>query len=145
MNKLIEHANKEFQIAGWMDDNGNFDDEMQEMMCKHVLRLLEVFSDEEHSGSTAPYAVDLFSKLAMFEIITPLTGEDDEWQEVATGTYQNKRCSHVFKENGEVYDIQGKVFREPNGVCYTNKESRTPVTFPYIPETIYINVESSEV
>ena len=118
---------------------------MQEALCKHVLELLRVFADEGHSGSTAPYTVNMFKKLAMFEPLVPLTGEDWEWAEVSDGVFQNKRCSRVFKQadrfNGQAYDLDGRVFREPNGSCYTSKESRVPITFPYTPKTEYVDVK----
>jgi len=155
MSNYLNHAMNEFRAAGWLDEHGNFKDEMQEMMCHHVLKLLGVFDEEGHSGSSAPYAINLFSKLAKFEPIVPLTGEDWEWNEVSDNTYQNKRCSHVFKENGEAYDIDGKVFYdwvtrelEPDedgypGITrfksyFTCRESRVPVTFPYTPTTQYV-------
>ena len=147
MSNLESHAKMEFRAAGWLDDNGNYTDEMQEMICRHVLALLDVFSNEGHSGTTAPYAINLFSRLAKFEPIAPLTGEDWEWIEHDYGngvTYQNKRASHVFKdENGNAYDIEGKVFWEwampydgrepfePYKSYYTSRDSRVPVTFPY--------------
>lgn len=158
MTNLHNHAQNEFRAAGWTDDSGNFKDEMQQAICEHVLKLLKVFSDEGHSGSTAPYTVGLFKKLAMFEPIVPLTGEDWEWTEVSLGVFQNKRCSHVFKQadrfDGQAYDSNGIVFYdwcerpleedEPGfpGVRrfkshYTSKESRVPITFPYTPKTEY--------
>jgi hypothetical protein len=144
MSNLHKHALAEFRAAGWTDADGKFEDEMQEDICKHVLELLKVFSDEGHSGSTAPYTVNLFKKLAMFEPIVPLTGEDWEWHEPSPGVFQNTRCSRVFKQadrfNGQAYDIEGRVFREPTGACYTGAESRVPVTFPYTPMTEYVNV-----
>ena len=139
---LINHAREEFRAAGWTDENGQFNDEMQEMICNHVIELLKVFSDEGHSGSSAPYAINLFSRLAKFEPIAPLTGEDWEWNDTGHG-YQNKRASHVFKDyDGNCYDINGKVFwewsgtkEEPYKSYYTCRESRVPVTFPYkVPE-----------
>lgn len=144
MSNLHSHALAEFRAAGWTDADGKFNDEMQEDICKHVLELLKVFSDEGHSGSTAPYTVNLFKKLAMFEPIVPLTGEDWEWHEPSPGVFQNIRCSRVFKQadrfNGQAYDIEGRVFREPTGACYTGAESRVPVTFPYTPKTEYVDV-----
>ena len=144
MSNLINHAELEFRAAGWTDENGKFNDEMQEAICNHVLKLLEIFADEGHSGSTAPYTVDVFKRLAMFKPIAPLTGEDWEWTDVSEysgrATYQNKRCSSVFKEgkDGEAYDIDGKVFwewamyeGEPFKSYYGCRESRVPVTFPY--------------
>jgi hypothetical protein len=144
MSNLHKHALAEFRAAGWLDETGAYIDEMQGMLCEHVLTLLRVFSDEGHSGSTAPYTVNLFKKLAMFEPIVPLTGEDWEWHEPSSGVFQNIRCGRVFKQadrfNGQAYDIEGRVFREPTGACYTGAESRVPVTFPYTPKTEYVDV-----
>jgi len=153
MSNTQTHALTEFKAAGWLDDDGNYIDEMQEAICNHVLELIKVFSDEGHSGSTAPYTIDLFKKLAMFEPIVPLTGEDWEWTEIAremsgsnNGTvYQNKRCSRVFKDDDGAYDIDGKVFynwyTNENGKrfksYYTSRDSRVPVSFPYTPTTVY--------
>lgn len=150
MNNYESHAWMEFRAAGWVDENNKFNDEMQEAICKHVLKLLEVFTDEGHSGSSAPYAINLFQKLAKFEPVVPLTGEDWEWSEVSLygggPLYQNIRCSHVFKDANGAYDIDGIVWYdwhtdEETGEKYkshfTSRESRVPVTFPYVPKTEY--------
>lgn len=153
MSNLEKHALMEFRAAGWVDDKGVFVDEMQEMICDHVLNLLKVFSDEGHSGSTAPYAINMFKTLAMFEPLVPLTGEDWEWTLLDYGVdpkWQNKRCSRVFKDaDGNVYDIEGKIFWEWSGTKedpykshYTCRESRTPVTFPYKPTSVYVYRQS---
>jgi hypothetical protein len=149
MSNLINHAQSEFKAAGWMDDSG-YTDEMQGMICEHLLKLLQVFSDEGHSGSSAPYTINLFTRLAKFEPIAPLTGEDWEWHDTGHN-FQNKRASHVFKDyDGNCYDIDGKVFwewsRRPLDEdevgypgfrtyksYYTCRDSRVPVTFPYSP------------
>jgi hypothetical protein len=150
MSNYEKHALMEFRAAGWIDENGNYIDEMQEMICRHVLALLDVFDGEGHSGSSAPYAINLFSKLAKFDPVVPLTGEDWEWNEVSermgSKCWQNKRCSKVFKdEDGRAYDIDGKVFWEWSGTKedpykshYTCRESRVYVTFPYTPHTEYV-------
>ena len=151
MNNYQKHAMAEFRAAKWVDENGQYCDEMQQMICEHVLRLLDVFADEGHSGSSAPYATNLFSKLAKFEPVVPLTGEDWEWTEVSDGVYQNKRCSHVFKQkdrfDGQPYDIEGKIFwnwakfeddPEPFKTHYTGANSRVPITFPYVPKREYV-------
>jgi len=147
MSNYKFHAMTEFRAAGWCDENGKYKDEMQEMICKHVLVLLDVFADEGHSGSSASYAINLFKTLASFEPIVPLTGEDWEWNEVGEGVYQNKRCSHVFKDitenEGKPYDIDGRIFREPDGSCYTSKGSRVYIDFPYTPKCEYVDVPAS--
>ena len=145
MNNYEKYAKEEFRAAGWTDANGKFKDGMQEMICEHVLELLNVFDGEGHSGSTAPYTINLFSKLANFEPIAPLTGEDWEWSDVSDFSgktlYQNKRYSSVFKHgDGTAYDIDGKVFWEwakdedglPFKSYYTGSGSQVPVTFPYV-------------
>ena len=153
MNNYEKHAWQEFRAADWTDENGQFKDEMQEAICRHVIKLLNVFDGEGHSGTTAPYTIELFKKLALFEPIAPLTGEDWEWVDVAeemgqnNGTiYQNKRCGHVFKDSTGVYDNEGIVWYEwytdgENGekhqTYFTNYQSRVPVTFPYEPKTEY--------
>ena len=144
---LVDHAKAEFRAAGWCDENGKFNDEMQHFMCDQVLELLTIFGEHGHSGSSAPYAIDLFTKLAKFEPIVPLTGEDWEWSDTGH-CYQNKRASHVFKDyDGVCYDINGHVFwewcksydtGEPFKSYYTCRESRVPVTFPYTPKVEYV-------
>jgi len=148
------HAMTEFRAAGWVDENGKFNDEMQEMICNHVLDLLKVFDNEGHSGTTAPYTIDMFSKLAMYKPIVPLTGEDWEWNELDYNgdmKYQNKRCGHVFKDaDGRAYDGEGKVFwdwyTDGDGVQhkshYTSRDSRVYIEFPYIPTIEYVYRES---
>ena len=151
MSNLHAHALMEFKAAGWLDGTGAYRDEMQAAICEHVLALLKVFADEGHSGSSAPYAVNMFKKLAMYEPLVPLTGEDWEWHEASEGVFQNKRCSRVFKQadrfNGQAYDIDGRVFYEwytdketgeKYKSHYTSRDSLVPVTFPYTPSTEYV-------
>lgn len=150
MSNYKSHALREFRAAGWTNEDGTFKDEMQEMICNHVLKLLEVFADEGHSGSSAPYALNVFDTLARFKPIAPLTGEDWEWNDVSEyggrdngPVYQNKRCGAVFKDNEGAYNIDGKVFWEwysnpdtddgkPFKSYFTSYESRVHVTFPYV-------------
>ena len=69
-------------------------------------------------GSSAPYMVRMFRKVALFEPLSPLTGEAKEWRRCGNDTLQNKRCSHVFQGvDGQAYNIRAVVFREPDGGC----------------------------
>ena len=81
---LVKHALSEFRYAGWMDADGRFNDEAQEMMCDCVLSLLLNMEGQGHSGVSAGYLISLFKSLANFEVISPLKGTDDEWGEVST-------------------------------------------------------------
>jgi len=140
MSNLTEHARFELTKAGMFDKDSSYGG----MLGDAVMKMVEQFADEGHSGFSAGMAISMFEKVARFEPLTPLTGDDDEWTEIGgEGTLQNKRCSHVFKKNGEAYDINGRIFREPNGVCFTSYDSRVPVTFPYTPKSEYVDVPAS--
>ena len=124
----------------------NEPDEMQDEIEKAILEVVKVFSEQGHSGFSASYCISILHRLLQYKNITPLTGEDDEWEEVGEGVYQNKRRSSVFKQadrfNGQAYDIEGKIFSDDGGkTWYTNSKSFTPITFPYYggePERIII-------
>ena len=110
--------------------------------------MMNEFAEEGHSGFSASYAINILTKLMEFKPLSPLTGEDDEWNLVGDGHWQNKRCSSVFKGvDGSCYDIDGKVFwewqRNEDGQAvksyYTGYGCSVPITFPYTPpkEPIY--------
>jgi len=149
MSNLVDYAKSEMDLIGLTDA-----DEYNAAMRKHILGMVKLFSKEGHTGFSAPYAIDILSKVLRFKPLSPLTGEDDEWIKVRDygdePHYQNKRLSSVFKDtNGEVYNIDGKVFwewcklpldKEDPGYpgekiyksYYSSRDSRVPVTFPYI-------------
>ncbi len=133
---LFAHADRELPKP-----NG---DDMQELMNQQLRELILVFSTHGHSGFSASYARGALDKLLAYEPLRPLTGEPDEWNEVGPGVFQNNRCSRVFKDasqfDGQAYDIDAVVFREPSGACFTSRDSRKVVTFPYWPKTEYVDV-----
>ena len=120
-------------------------DEMQAQMGEHILDMVAMFGLEGHSGFSAGYAQNYIEKALKFEPFSPLTGAESEWAEAygEDGTRQNKRCSHVFKgSDGRAYDIDGRIFREPDGACFTSKDSRVFIEFPYTPTTEIVDVQS---
>jgi len=143
MSNLISYAEDELNRIGMTEDSP---DEMNVMMRKHIMHMVKEFSEEGHSGFSGRYALNILTKLLDFKPITPLTGEDDEWNNVGYSHdedyWQNKRCSSVFKKaDGTCYDIDGKVFWEwgkhDDGevfkAYYSGSGCSTPVTFPYTP------------
>jgi len=141
---MLDFAKSELDCIGMTDDDLSGED-INFCMRDHILRMVEEFSKEGHSGYSASYALGILKKLLAFEPLTPLTGEDSEWIDVTEESggnvmYQNKRLSSVFKDNNSAWDIDGKVFWE----WYTDEESgekskiyfsgsgcATPVGFPY--------------
>lgn len=92
-SSYIKHANKEYKLA-WPDK-----DCMQDFMCQQVNDLLALLSIQGDSGCSIEYKLDLFTRMAKFEIIGKLTFKDDEFGDIVdsyTGSKQNKRLSSVF-------------------------------------------------
>lgn len=144
MSNMTTHAERELDIIGMTDDG-----EINGAMRKHILHMIDEFAAEGHSGFSASYAIQCLEKLLRFEPLSPLTGSDEEWIDVAeyngSPMWQNKRCSRVFKDETGAYDIDGKVFWEwytnENGEksksYFTGRDSRVYITFPYTPTTVY--------
>jgi len=139
MSNLINHARTELEMAGLFDKDSDYGG----MLGESVLKIIEVFSKEDFSGASASLATSLIERLSRFEPLTPLTGEDSEWNEIRKGRFQNNRCSHVFKENGQAYDSQGIVFEEPDGCRFTSRDSRVNIEFPYTPTEKIKKVDKS--
>ena len=145
---LVSYAKKELDIIG-MGENS---EDMDLLMRNNILEFVEVMSKQGHSGFSGSYIVSCLEKLLRFEPLSPLTGEDSEWNECGDGYLQNKRCSRVFKSNdrfdGKPYDIEGKVFvehyfndeGEERTSSYTNGDSCVLVEFPYTPKTEYVDL-----
>lgn len=135
MSNLTDYAKAELDRA-FPDET----DSMQLLAMENVMELIEKFSEQNHSGLSASYVLNLFDRLVRWNPIQPLTGEDSEWGEPYGDdqTQQNKRCSKVFREhfdNSTAVNTEGKIFIDEDGYCYTCRESRTRVTFPYeVPE-----------
>lgn len=140
MSNLQSHAEYELRRVGLFDEDGAYGG----MLGPAALALVKLFSEQGHSGMSASFIVGIFEKLARFQPLSPLTGDDDEWMEIDNGLYQNRRCSRVFKKDGHAYDIEGRIFREPSGSCFTGADSHTPVEFPYTPHSEYVDVLQSE-
>jgi hypothetical protein len=146
MSNLVDYAESELQRIGMGADTS---DEMNKLMHDNIIQVVKIFAEQGHSGFSAGYALGILKNVLNFEPVTPLTGEDDEWELIneqmggREGLYQNKRCSHVFKEDGQAYDSEGRIFY-PTGqpdLSYTGASSHVPVTFPYTPTREYVEVE----
>ena len=147
----LDFAKRELYGVGYSPEDE--DGDINKMMYDDIMELLTVFSKQGHSGFSAPYAISLFSKLANYKALSPLTGEDDEWNDIGNETLQNRRCSAVFKDanrfDGRPYYIDAIVWREACGCGFTGSNvagfsSFQPITFPFTPKTFYIDVEEDK-
>lgn len=122
MNNIRKHAQKELDIL--------FDLEPDHLLIdfrEEILNLCEKFGNSGQSGGSAPYTASLLSniikKICLFDVIAPIIGSDEEWVNVFEDTYQNKRCSALFKDgkNGFSYYIDAIIKRDQNGNCWSGK------------------------
>lgn len=145
MSSLVDYAKDELKRIGMIDSGEAYND----IVTKAILDLIELFASQGHTGFSAPYVINTFCRLAMFKPLSPLTGEDDEWNDVGNGCLQNKRYSAVFKDkDGTAYNIEGKVFTDDGESWYTCKDSMVNVTFPYTvpdhPEYLYRKIKRTK-
>lgn len=134
----IKHAKRE--MRKWLKSK----DKMSRQAAKDVIELLMCLSRQGHSGFSAPIVINLFAKLAKFEPLGPLTGRKNEWNKIGEDLWQNNRCSHVFKNKTESYDIDGIIFVDPNGAHFTNStKSRVKIKFPYVPTSKIVKVDKN--
>ena len=148
MSLTLKHAKRELALLGYkLPEEYTDENDPNKWVCDNILELLEVFGKQGHSGQTAPYVIGMFFKLASHEPITPLTGEDSEWEKVDFQTLQNIRCTRVFKNKntGKIFDIQRKIFEEPDGARFVNNNSLVDITFPYMPRTEIVKVPKQEI
>ena len=157
---LTQHAQLELELQGLFSEEGDF---YGGYTGKAVMELIEVFSKQGHSGMSAGIVIDLFSKLANYKPLGPLTGKGEEWAFLDYGDdlrYQNKRDSAVFKQaDGRITYNSAIIKRCPNGTTWggplyptredainnTNRISVEVAGFPFTPKTFYIDVLEEEI
>lgn len=94
-SNICQYAIKELKLAGYGKGEGGPND----WMYQQVLEAVAVFTSHGNSGSSAPWEIDFVKRLCSWDIISPLTFKDDEWQRISgDGTCQNKRKSSIFKD-----------------------------------------------
>lgn len=76
---LIEHAKRELELLDWTDDKKIY----KGLLSEAVLELIEVFSNQGHTGASASVVLPVFMKLARWENLTPITSNPDEWMHIA--------------------------------------------------------------
>ena len=151
-SNIEKHFEKELEI---LEQNNKGEDLTITPYIKDIKNLIKTFNNQGHSGCSAgmsaPYLADVIKKILLFETISPLTGEDDEFRDISRESgeclLQNKRDSSVFKEKDgctyndmiiwqgeEEYDTFTGTVQGINGArILFNK-------FPIYPKRFYINV-----
>jgi hypothetical protein len=108
---LVEHAERELRAAGLFDEDSDYGG----MLGPDVLELVRTFAAQGHSGCSAHIAIDLFRRVASYQILTPLKNPmiSGEYMEVSGGVLQSTRKSSVFSNDaGKTWhDIDKRVPR----------------------------------
>jgi hypothetical protein len=121
MSSLVRHAKAELRLAGMFSPDSDYDGEIAPV----VVALMETFTAYGHSGNSAKMTLDLFYMLAQGLPITPLTGDESEWEDRSSVSgypiWQNKRCSSVFKDLNGPYRVD------------SDSNRRTEISFPCQP------------
>ena len=143
MSNLLKHAERELKLIGY---DGK--DEYNNMAKAAIMELLTTFANQGHSGFSANYIVNLFNKLAKYETLSPLTGNDDEWNDVSDMSgdrktlFQNNRDGRVFKNDDGAFFTEAIIWTESGESSYTNKDSNRYIkSFPFTPKTFYVEVD----
>ena len=122
--------------------------QLQEAVDDYTEDLLELLSVMERDENPAE-TLSLFEKLTEERPLTPLTGEDNEWEYIPmlkdgdemVGLQQNKRCNWVYKHRGIAKDYQAILYHSTSrGLSYYDKTSQKEITFPYLPVTEVVEV-----
>lgn len=116
-NNLVKHANREFDIIGYptltrAEQRGAIDNidgkevKWEKMIRKAVMELMDTFSSQGHSGTSAAQVISLFNQLAQFKPLAPLTNNPAEWLHIEEdragqpNLWQNRRQGEAFSHDG---------------------------------------------
>lgn len=158
MSNYKKHFERELKI---LEDNLEKGDNLAiKDFIPDIESIIEKFSKQGHSGSSAPFYAGALSStiknILLFKPLAPITGKENEWNDVGetlnkgekNGHYQNKRLSAVFKDgkDGKAYYLDAIVWSgEDEHDNFTGGvediESRQYVKFPFRPKTFYIDVK----
>lgn len=123
--------------------------------------IMNLINQTEQSASQLDIT-EMLKRLLDFKPLSPLTGEDDEWEKVDDyieddkATYQNKRYFSVFKrgKNGKAYNFRARIFSTDGGKSwhFMGSESKEYISFPYevpnAPRKVlvkYVDAETGEI
>jgi len=116
---LLEHAKSEIELLKRYYESDKDGDDYDGMLDECLLSIVELIAAQGHSGGSIGTLAYRLDRLLKFKPLTALSGNDDEWLDVGSGMFQNKRMSSIFKNNVKAYDIDNNSISE--------------IKFPYYP------------
>jgi hypothetical protein len=88
--------------------------EMNKYMYNNILRMVDSFSGQGHSGFSAHYCLDIFDKIIRYKPLTELTNSEYDWNDVSEycseeAIWQSSRNPSCFSlDLQNYYDIDSK-------------------------------------
>lgn len=113
MTDFVTWAERELHYAGLFDKDADYGG----MLAEQVLKLCKTFSNGGHSGFTAYATLEIFTQLATWRALTPLTDSSNEWMHIEESmagnatTWQSLRQPSCFSTDGgrTFYNIDEKM------------------------------------
>ncbi len=145
-SNYYKHATRELAILGYKTDGT--EEGINKLIVEQILELVETCYHQKHSGSSAPYVLNIAKELSLFNAASPLTGGDSEWAEAVNFgnglSQRNKRASNIFRDvdTGIASQYDYYVFEDPKGHRFTNKKSAKDIKFPYVVEHKIIKLDT---
>lgn len=157
----IRRACKRENPSITIDDNGKADSWDYGTACyESAFKAYESLLNDNHSGLSFSFTRDILIRLMSEVPLTPITGEDDEWNPTHDTAalpfreYQNKRRHSLFKR---VYDTGEITYSDVDYVRFYHNDIGShfglvsnllhemyPITMPYTPSTKPIKVYGTE-
>jgi hypothetical protein len=146
----VAHADRELKLAGFGVSDSD-DAWFSKAVYDNVMQLVQTLASQHHTGWSVHQILNIFDRVARYKLLTPLTGEDGEWNLLGK-EWQNLRLSSVFKgitDNGEVYcyDIDNAtIMTTPSGSRWRKGGTgRQEITFPYYQASPkFVNVDEDD-
>jgi len=102
MSNLVQHAIQEMKIAGLYDEDADYGG----MIPDAVLKCVEAFAGQGHSGGSASIVISILERVLRFETLSPINSDPNYWMEHSAevagrpGVWQSTRNPAYFSQDG---------------------------------------------
>lgn len=107
--------------------------EESKIVREKVMELLNVLVQQKNHEQLYPIVVDMFTRLAMGDVLSPLTDDSEEWATTEKNIHYNIRYPFVIKSDDKYFDTRAIMYENKEGYKYTNEYSKKEVKMPYMP------------
>lgn len=130
-SSIIQYAENEFRICGWLNSDGTYCDKETEKMCTNIIEILKTIETQQNSEFSYGVMINVLTRLLNYKPLSHLSGNNNEWYKYSKNIYKNKRYDDVIKfvdDNGNVVnvcDMNTKRFVYSDGSFCVDKVSYT--------------------